>query len=338
MEAMKDRFASGVAMIGTVLLASCPAVQKAMVGGSASGSASVQVGATVTVPDPPASTATPVDDLEAPEAKLSGCARGDLSAALAIVNDFRDSCHEMIICGGLTNSFGVSIVSVLLGAALGKDVSISTVKYQGNGTYQVGDVMVMTLVLGRDTSWGKVGDVIPFDVLSLDSYFTKAKVRATGGVELGPDGAQAQTMLVLDFESVGPGIELLGLGASPSAGVKVDFHELARSMADRIQVANVITVDDQKGDSHIGYRLSSPPIRFGELLGHSAQKMELVEVSGTRGAQQIEVTDWGMQYQPGSSGTLDGTIDFTVRGGDFDYQVHFSYPHRKEPDVSLSCL
>jgi hypothetical protein len=330
----KPTVTAGVAV---VLLASCPAAQQALVGGSASGSASVQVGATVSVPDPPENTAAPVDDLEQPDGKLSGCASGDVAAALQIVKDFRDSCHEMIICGGLTNSFGVSIVSVLLGAALGKDLKIGTIEYQGNGTYKVGDVMVMTLVLGRDTSWGRVGDVIPFDVMALDSYFTRAKVKATGGLDLVAGGARARTMLAVEFESVGPGIELLGLGASPASGVSFDFHEVARSIGGAIQVSNVITVDDQHGDSHIAYRLSSAPIRFGELLGHAAQQMDLVDVSGTRGGQRIEVTHWGMQFQPGSSGTLDGAIDFAVKGGDFDYVVHFEYPHRKEPDVRLSC-
>lgn len=139
----------GLILAALPLVASCPAAGRALVGGSASGGASVQVGATVTVPDPPANPAAPVDDLRNPEAKLGACARGDLHAQVAIINDFRDSCHEMIICGGLTNQFGVSIVSVLLSAALGKKLELSTIQYQGNGTYKVGDVMVMTLVLGR---------------------------------------------------------------------------------------------------------------------------------------------------------------------------------------------
>lgn len=160
-------------------------------------------------------------------------------------------------------------------------------------------------------------------MLALESYVTKASVAAT--------------KLTLTFESVGPGIELLGLGPTPASGVQVDFHEVARSIGGGIQVANVITVDDQKGDSHIRYDLKSPPVRFGELLGHSPQKVELVKVDASRGTQTIEVTNWGMQYQPGSSGTLDGTIDMVVRG-EFDYRVHFSYPHRKDPDVTLSCM
>ncbi len=327
----------GIASLASIfLLASCPAATKMLVGGQAQGSASVQVGATVTVADPPENTASPVDERGEASAKLAACATGDIAAQVQIVSDFVDSCHEMIICGGLTNSFGVSIVSVLLGAALGKDVSISTVKYKGDGVYEVGNVMTMTLVLGRDTSWGKIGDPITFDVMQLDSYFTKASISVAADMELVPGGAQAKTHLVMKFEQVGPGIELLGLGANPESGVRVDFHEIAKSVADHVQVANIITVDDTKGDSHIAYKLSTPPVRFGELLGHSPQGQELVEVSATRGAQSIEVVDWGMAYQPGSSGTLDGTIDFVVHG-DFDYNVHFSYPHRKTPDVLLSC-
>lgn len=327
----------GLILAALPLVASCPAAGKALVGGSASGSASVQVGATVTIPDPPPNPAAPVDDLQNAETKLGACARGDVRAQVAIINDFRDSCHEMIICGGLTNQFGVAIVSVLLSAALGKKLELSTIQYQGDGRYKVGDVMVMTLVLGRDTSWGKTGDVIPFNVLALESYFTGATVAAKATMALEGGRAVQKTQLAVSFQSVGPGIELLGLGPSPASGVTIDFHEVARSLGGAIQTANVITVDDQKGDSHIRYELSSAPMRFGELLGHAPQKMELVKVDAARGAQTIDVVNWGMQYQPGSSGTLDGTIDMVVHG-EFDYRVHFNYPHRKDPDVTLSCM
>lgn len=331
----------GIASITLVLfLASCPAATRMLVtgGGSASssGKASASVGATVTVADPPENTATPIDERGEASAKLAACATGDVAAQVQIVSDFVDSCHEMIICGGLTNSFGISIISVLLGAAFGKDVSISTVKYKGDGVYEVGNVMTMTLVLGRDTSWGQIGDPITFDVMKLDSYFTGASISVAGGLSLGGGGGEVKAKLVAKFESVGPGIELLGLGANPSSGVQFDFEGVAKSIADHVQVANIITVDDTKGDSHIAYKLSTPPVRFGELLGHAPQGQELVEVSATRGTQSIEVTHWGMAYQPGSSGTLDGTIDFIVHG-DFDYKVHFEYPHRKTPDVLLSC-
>ncbi len=319
--------------LAPMLVAGCP---RGLVGGSASGSASVQVGATVSIRDPPASTATPIDERGQAEVKLAACARGDVAAQVAIVSDFVDSCHEMIVCGGLTNQFGVAIVSVLLSAALGKDLSIGAITYQGDGVYKVGDVMTMTLVLGRDTSWGKVGDVTPFDVTRLDSYFTEATVTASASVSIGPGGRETKQQLTVSFAGVGPGVELLGLGPNPASGVKVDFHEVARSLGGAIQTANVITVDDRKGESHIGYHLTSAPQRFGELLGHAPQGMTLVSVDATRGAQRVEVTSWGMQFQPGSSGTLDGTIDLTVHG-DFDYRVHLGYPHRKEPDVTLAC-
>ncbi len=54
--------------------------------------------------------------------------------------------------------------------------------------------------------------------------------------------------------------------------------------------------------------------------------------------QSIVMKSWAMQYKASSSsGTLDGSIDFEVRGGAFDYVAKFTYPHRKEPDVALGC-
>jgi hypothetical protein len=47
--------------------------------------------------------------------------------------------------------------------------------------------------------------------------------------------------------------------------------------------------------------------------------------------------DWGITYTTGHGGTTDGTVTFDVVGGAFDYGAELTYPHRREPDVSLSC-
>ncbi|MCC6998969.1 MAG: hypothetical protein IT370_30430 [Deltaproteobacteria bacterium] len=331
--------------LGSLALAGCPKMGTGTGGGGspggggggASASGSLTVSASVSFPDPPANVAVVVDGtLEVGHPPLAACAKGDVSSELAIVSDFRDSCHEMIICGGLVNSFSGAAVMCLINAALGRKTGVDNLTYKGNGMYQAGDVMTMTLHLGADTSFGKSGDIIPFDVLDLGTYFKSARISASASFSLGGRGA---TSYQIDFTEPGPGVELLGLGANPPHPLpKVDFQAMATAFGNTVHAAQSITVHDEKGASRIDYSLSAPPQPLGALFGHAPLPMQLVNVAATRGAQTITVTNWAMQYQPGSSGTLDGSITFEVRGGAFPYRAVFNYPHRKEPDITLSCL
>jgi len=307
-------------------------------GGGGSASASVSVSASVSFPDPPANTAVVVDATADPaHAALAACAKGDVNAQLQIVSDFKDSCHEMIICGGLTASFSGSLFMILVNAALRRSGGEPALVYQGNGVYQAGDVMTLTMHLGADTSFGKTGDIIPFDVMDLGTYFKSARIQASASFSLGGRGETSYSMA---FDQVGPGVELLGVARDAQPPVKLDFQAMANALGSRVQAAQNISVKDEKGGSHIEYRLTGPPAPIGNLFGHAPQQMRLASVDARRAetSQTITVTEWAMQYQPGSSGTLDGSITFEVRGGAFPYRVKFVYPHRKEPDVSLSCL
>ncbi|MBK9036324.1 MAG: hypothetical protein IPL61_34605 [Myxococcales bacterium] len=316
------------------LLAACP--KPLAGGGSASASASVSV--TVTFPDPPASTAAPIDDLaDRSHASLAACATGDVDANLAIVADFRDSCHEMIICGGLTNTFSGAVFRMLVNAALGHKTGVDHITYQGDGRYRVGDVMTLQMRLGADMSFGHAGDVIPFDVLDLGTYFKRASISASASYAL---GGRAETSYAMTFDEVGPGVELLGLSRDTAGPLKLQFQAMADALGHNVHAAQDITVSDHKGASAIDYHLSGPPTPIANLLGGApaAQELTSIDARRTDTNQTIAVTNWAMQYQPGSTGTLDGSITFEVRGGAFPYQATFTYPHRKEPDVALSCL
>lgn len=316
------------------LLAGCPKPSS----GGASASASVSVTATVTFPDPPPSTAPIVDDLADPShAALAACATGDVDANLRLVADFRDSCHEMIICGGLTNTFSGAVFRMLVNAALGRPTGVDHIVYQGDGSYRVGDVMTLQMRLGADLSFGRAGDVIPFDVLDLGTYFKRASVSASASYTLGGRG---ETSYAMTFDEVGPGVELLGLSRTAAGPLTLDFQAMANALGHNVLAAQDITVSDHQGASQIDYRLTGPAMPIANLFGGAPSTQALAGVTATRSDthQSIAVTNWAMQYQPGSSGTLDGSITFEVRGGAFPYQATFRYPHRKEPDVTLRCL
>jgi hypothetical protein len=63
-------------------------------------------------------------------------------------------------------------------------------------------------------------------------------------------------------------------------------------------------------------------------------------VTGSRAdtMQTLTITKWEINYlDTGSTGYMDGTIGFAVKGGKLGYSTTFVYPRRKEPDVTLAC-
>src|SRR4051794_29340552 len=67
---------------------------------------------------PPENTAPPVDALMGPNYPgLDACAgsvsQNDVADALELAGDFKLSCHELIVCGGLATSLGSAIINVL---------------------------------------------------------------------------------------------------------------------------------------------------------------------------------------------------------------------------------
>ena len=101
-----------------------------------------------------------------------------------------------------------------------------------------------------------------------------------------------------------------------------------------------ILMSDERETSTIVYELESPATLLSSYLASGPMDMQLVKVAGSASAtgQTISIKNWAMQFKASnSSGTLDGSIEFAIQGGAFDYVATFTYPHRKEPDVALGC-
>ena len=67
--------------------------------------------------------------------------------------------------------------------------------------------------------------------------------------------------------------------------------------------------------------------------------MKLVSIVATHEAtgQTIRTTEWTMDFRGDGGKVLDGTIGVEVDGGAFPYAARFTYPHRMEPDIDLTC-
>jgi hypothetical protein len=289
-------------------------------------------------PQDPENTAPPVSALDDPaHPGIEACAAGDVEAELQIARDFKDSCHEMVICGGLSAAFTLTLVQVLVNAATGSSTEPSGFVYVGQGRYAAGTQMELTLRLAKDTSFGKAGDAIDFDLFDVTSYFTSAKLAASASAST---SGKTKTSLSIEFEGTGKGFELLGLEVGADGGIQTDLATISKNLGASILVETKILMHDVRDTSTIAYQLDSPATLLSSFLESGPMDMQLVKVTATATgtSQTVVMKNWAMQYKASSSsGTLDGSIDFEVRGGAFDYVAKFNYPHRKEPDVALSC-
>lgn len=282
--------------------------------------------------------AAPVSALDDPtHPGLEACTNAQVESELQLAVDFKDSCHEMVICGGLSMAFVTTLVSVLFNSASGNATDADGFRYVGEGRYAAGSQMELTLTLGQDTSFGKVGDVIDFDVFLLANYFEKASITAKASVDT---SGNATTTVSATYEGAQNGAELLGLEAGGSGQLKLDLNEIADALSQHVLIETRILMQDARDSSTVRYQLYAPPTRLGVYFANGPMDMQLVDVAASSSTgQTLTVSNWAMEYKTVSGGgTLDGQIDFEVRGGSFDYAARFVYPHRKEPDVTLSCL
>lgn len=290
---------------------------------------------------PPENKSPAVDALEDPrhpglEACRGSISSGDLESNLEIARATKESYHEMVVCGGLNASISITLIQIMISAAAGKDTNPSGFVFDGSGRWSAGTQMDVTFHLGFDTKFGKVGDLITYNLFKLDTFFTGATIKATASVNT---KGEATTSLTMAFTGLGPGIELLGLGPEPKSPIVIDAGAIAASLG-KIQLFSKVHIDDKKVNSHIKYELETLPMTLGQITAGEPAVMKLLNVSGERPdvGQKMTVTNFGIDYRDIGSGYLDGKIEVDMTGGPFfPYSVTYTYPRRNAPDVSLSC-
>lgn len=273
------------------------------------------------------------------EVNVDACSKGDVTAQLAITDTIKDSFHEMIVCGGLAAGFSFSMSEILVNAAQGNSLVPSGFAFNGGGLYGSGTTMFIQAKLGRDFSFGKKGDDVPFDVFNPGSYFATATFQAklAAGVSLSTGGGLAShTTGSVQFTAItgpGPGLELFGLDPKNLVNQPLDVAKMAESVGTAVVFTAAITVEDGRG---VVYHLSSPETPINQLYLGQSLDIALTDITAEIGSQSASVVDWAMKYNPLEGGQMDGSITMGVQG-DFDYFVKYSYPHRPEPDMFISC-
>lgn len=280
------------------------------------------------------------DELTDPTA-VAACATGDTRANLEIISDLRDSYHEMIVCGGLQLDFENSLVNVIANAALNRSTS-SAMQYQGNGVFASPNGMMLIKLALAD------GRPLSANPLDPSSYMVGLHVtaQASGAIDAAMRGgspwsvvSKAAASVDLQFTARGPLFDILELGENASFRLLLEPKKLAKAIAKNIYITNRISVDNEQGGTVVHYILEGAPQPLADNLDHKTVPMKLVSIVAEHKAtgQTIRTTEWTMAFKGDGGKVLDGTIGVEVDGGAFPYAAKFTYPHRMEPDIDLTC-
>jgi hypothetical protein len=260
----------------------------------------------------------------APAAEQLADCRGDasdpeLEDTVAIVDDYDESLHEMVVCGGLAVSLCAAIVDGIIDAIIAQsnDATPGGWTYQGEGVYFTGGAntdMEMRFYLASDFEFGRRGDLVPHNLFLVDSYLVNA--RATVDVLAGS--------AEIAFDAPGPMVELLGFGADPPNPLSVNLDDLGgiKSRLRALDLEGTVAVDDARDRSTIRYDLDIPRMSAGALLEGVGMQYELRMASGSRGDldQQLVVDAWNVEFVQGNRGALTGNIDYHVDGRHFPFE------------------
>ena len=283
-------------------------------------------------------SASDSDDSEGLETSQLDACRGGASDAevedtVVIVDDFNQSLHEMVVCGGLNVRICSGVIDGVIDAIVAQstDATPDGWTYEGEGIYRTsgqGVEMTTRFYLAEDFSFGRAGDLVTENLFLVDSYL----VGATLDIDFSTGAAE------LRYETPGPLVELLGFGAEPPNPLPVDINDLAdlKTKLRNLEFESDVVVDDRQSSALIQYDLVTPRQSAGALVGGEPMTYELVDASGSRAdlEQSLAVQSWDVVFVDGG---LDGTIDFTVDGEHFGYAGTMVYESSGWADPQLTC-
>jgi hypothetical protein len=265
--------------------------------------------------------------------------RGDASDAevldtIAIKDDYSDSLHELVACGGLNARLCSSLISGILDAVMKNEDSAMPPGwgYVGNGVYHTegtGVTMDTQFFLAEDFEFGNKGDVITQNLFLASNYL---------------DGYYAYIDyqgIVIEYDAPGPLVELMGYGTNPPNPIVLDLDDYyaLNSRLKKLEFTTEIIMDDERDLSTVQYHITSPRIPANGLLDGTAQlQFDLHQADAFRTdlGQQLTVDSWGVEYGD-TFGALDGTIDFHVSGQHFDWAGRFTYEQSGYPQEDVYC-
>ena len=266
---------------------------------------------------------------------------GELSSAevadnIRITDEYAQSLHEMVACGGLNVALCLGVTSGIVNAIWtgSNDATPNGWQFQGEGVYiteNMGVEMTTQFYLAEDfESLGKAGDPVEHNLFLVDSYLVDPVVAidfSTGATEL-------------RFDAAGPLVELLGFGPEPDSPIPLSVDDL-ESLDDKLEnlvFDSIVVVDDYRTASTIQYHTITDRMPAKALLGGTSMAFELVEASGMREDldQDLVVDEWTIEFAEGRN--LNGKSVYRVLGGLFDFQGVAQFNDSSYAETTLECL
>ncbi len=298
----------------------------------------------------------PIDATEVDEGALSECTGGlsqaEIDANTKLIYSTDESLHELVACGQLTVDISVALYTGLIEMVLkGDSKEPGGLEYQGEGQYLTQsdeDDREMDMLVSLFEE--KDGDLQPIehDLFERESYLVGVKSRIEGeNVDvdidfddlLGSD-VDVEGTLMVEFEATGPLVDLLGLGEDLESPLEFELKDLADlkpKLGDARIRANVDLRDDREGDV-IAYDVTTPDMDLVEVAKAAGVDYEINDITGSGETKDQALSSYGDGWDVGFvDGNLDGTANFRVTGGDFDYTAKFTYEESKYADVVLEC-
>lgn len=283
---------------------------------------------------------SPSSDDKAAIEQLAACrpdagGDADIAAAVVITDEYADSLHELIGCGGLSFALCAAVIDGVIDAIVAQsdDATPDGWEFMGDGVYRTGGegtTMDVTFYLAEDFSFAQAGDPVTYDVFQVDSYLVGASLE----VDLLKGKAQ------IEYAQPGPLVELLGFGADPPNPLPVDLGDLGsiKRKLRQLEFEGKVVVQDMREHSSIDYVLNVPRTSADAFVnGASPMRYELENVDGTRAdlGQKIVTSAFDVAYA--NHGTLTGTVDFHVQGGPLEYDAHLAWDDMPYPERTLTC-
>jgi hypothetical protein len=287
-------------------------------------------------PSPAANEQAALEQLADCRADADADAGGDadITAAVVITDEYAESLHELIGCGGLSFALCSAVIDGVIDAIIAQsnDATPDGWEFMGDGVYRTGSggtVMDATFYLAEDFSFAKAGDPIEHDVFVVDSYLVDARLR----VDLSGKARIA-------YDEPGPLVELLGFGANPPNPLTVDLDDLVsiKRKLRQLQFEGKVVVQDVREHSTIDYTLDVPRMSVDKFVtGALTMRYELENVDGTRAdlGQKIVTGLFDVAYA--NHGTLEGTVEFNVEGGPLEYAATLVWADTAYPERTLMC-
>lgn len=279
------------------------------------------------------------------EIKVDACAMGaaqaDIDKNLALVTTLDNDYHEMVVCGGLAAQFAYTLSTFFARLSCGEALLPSGFMYVGDGSYIVGEAMILQAKLAKDTSFGKAGENVPFDLLDTINYGASIKINATltADTSWNTDGEFTSHLEgELDITVEQPKVEGLEMWGIPADGksVKKQQTELAKAIGENVVFALKINA---KSSQDTEYVIDSPDMTIADMYNGNLLKLPITNIIAKNPAlsQQTTLVDWGMDFIPTKAGDLNGSITVQMTGGLFPYYAKFTFPKRPTADILVTC-